>query len=214
MSDDAATRKLETAAQFNSVATGFDSEGTFAYFGRRLVEVVGIEAGQRVLDVGTGRGAVLLPAIERVGSAGEAIGVDLAEGMVKAANEEAERRGFGTPVRVMDAERLELPDAAFDRVLCGFGIMFFPHLDRALGEFRRVLKPDGRLGISTWQTSPGDHLRTLLEELELVGSDNQRPPGWITDADDLARAVKDAGFADVQVIDDSLAFVFEDVEQY
>ena len=47
-----------------------------------------------------------------------------------------------------------------------------------------------------------------------MGSDNQRPPGWITDADDLARAVKDAGFADVQVIDDSLAFVFEDVEQY
>jgi ubiquinone/menaquinone biosynthesis C-methylase UbiE len=69
------------------------------------VEIVGIAPGQRVLDVASGRGAVLFPAVERVGSAGEAVGVDLAEGMVKAANEDAQRRGFGTPVRVMDAER-------------------------------------------------------------------------------------------------------------
>jgi hypothetical protein len=37
MSRDALTRKWETVAQFNGVATGFDSEGTFAHFGRRLV---------------------------------------------------------------------------------------------------------------------------------------------------------------------------------
>jgi ubiquinone/menaquinone biosynthesis C-methylase UbiE len=143
MSDDALTRKSETAALFSSMATGFDSGGAFAHFGQRLVEVVGIEPGQRVLDVASGRGAVLFPAMERVGSAGEAVGVDLAEGMVKAANEEAQRRGFGTPARVMDAERLDFPDGAFERVLCGFGVMFFPHLDQALGEFRRVLKPGG-----------------------------------------------------------------------
>ena len=64
--------------------------------------------------------------------------------MVRATNEEAERRGLGIPVRVMDAEQLDFPDAEFDRVLCGFGVMFFPHLDQALAEFRRVLKPGGR----------------------------------------------------------------------
>jgi ubiquinone/menaquinone biosynthesis C-methylase UbiE len=81
--------------------------------------------------VATGRGAVLFPAAERVGTTGDAVGVDLAEGMVQAANEEAERRGWGPRVRAMDAEQLDFPDAAFDRVLCGFGIMFFPHLDQA-----------------------------------------------------------------------------------
>ena len=139
MGDDALTRKTETAARFNRMATDFDPQGVFAHFGQRLVEVVGVEPGQRVLDVATGRGAVLFPAIERVGTAGEAVGVDLAEGMVKAANEEAERRGWGQRVRAMDAEQLDFPDAAFDRVLCGFGVMFFPHLDQALAGFRRVL---------------------------------------------------------------------------
>lgn len=214
MRDDALTRKSETVAVFSSMATDFDSGGAFAHFGQRLVEVVGIEPGQRVLDVATGRGAVLFPAVERVGPAGEPVGVDLAEGMVKAANEEAERRGSGTPVRVMDAERLDFPDAAFDHVLCGFGVMFFPHLDQALSEFRRVLKSGGRLGVSTWQHSPGDHLRAVLDELNLVGSNNQRPPGWVTEPDDLARVVEDAGFTDVRVVEDSLTFVFADVEQY
>ena len=168
MSDDAVTRKTETAARFNRMATDFDPQGAFAHFGQRLVEVVGVEPGQRVLDVATGRGAVLFPAAERVGTAGEAVGVDLAESMVRAANEEAERRGLGTPVRVMDAEQLDFPDASFDRVLCGFGVMFFPHLDQALGEFRRVLKPGGRLGVSTWRVSLAEDLRAVLDELGLV----------------------------------------------
>ncbi|MBX9823458.1 MAG: class I SAM-dependent methyltransferase [Xanthobacteraceae bacterium] len=58
---------------------------------------------------------------ERVGTAGEVVGIDLAEEMARATNEEAVRRGFAARVRVMDAEHLDFPDAAFDRVLCGFG---------------------------------------------------------------------------------------------
>ena len=42
----------------------------------------------------------------------------------------------------MDAENLDFPASFFDFVLCGFALQFFPHLDRALEEFRRVLKPN------------------------------------------------------------------------
>jgi SAM-dependent methyltransferase len=215
MGDDALTRKAETAARFNRMATDFDPQGAFAHFGQRLVEVVGVEPGQRVLDVATGRGAVLFPALERVGTVGDAVGIDLAEGMVQGANEEAERRGLGTPFRVMDAEQLDFPDASFDRVLSGFGIMFFPHLDQALGEFRRVLKPGGRLGVSTWRVSLPEDLQAVLDELGLLtGSREQRPPGWITEPDDLARVLGDAGFTNVQVIADSLTSVYTDVDEY
>jgi SAM-dependent methyltransferase len=158
---------------------------------------------------------VLFAAAERVGTAGKAIGIDLAENMVRAANEEAERRGLGTPFRVMDAEQLDFPDASFDRVLSGFGVMFFPHLDQALGEFRRVLKPGGRLGVSTWRVSLPEDLQIVLDELGLVaGSSEQRPPGWISEPDDLARVLGDAGFTHVQVIADSLTSVYTDVEDY
>src|SRR5689334_2194629 len=110
MSDDALTRKAQTVALFSSLATGFDSGGVFAHFGRRLVEVLGVEPGQRVLDVATGRGAVLFPAAARVGSSGSAVGIDLADGMVRVANDEAERRRSTARARVMDAERLDFPD--------------------------------------------------------------------------------------------------------
>ena len=46
-----------------------------------------------------------------------------------------------------------------------------------------------------------------------MGND-QRPPGWITEPDDLERALVDAGFTDVRVIADSLTSVYSDVEEY
>jgi SAM-dependent methyltransferase len=214
MGDDALTRKTETAASLSSRAADFDRQGLFAHFGRRLVEVIGIEPGQRVLDVATGRGASLFPAIECVGTTGDAVGVDLAEGMVQAANEEAERRGWGPRVRAMDAEHLDFPDAVFDRVLCGFGVMLFPHLDQALSEFRRVLKSGGRLGVSTWQFNQADHLQAVVEQLGLAGSNSERPPGWITEPDVLTRTLVSAGFTDVRVVADSRTIVYPDVEHY
>jgi SAM-dependent methyltransferase len=214
LGDDAAAQQAEALDRFNRLASDFDPHGAYAHFGRRLVDLVGVGPGRRVLDVATGRGAVLFPAAERVGASGEAVGVDLAEGMVRAANEAAARRGLGSPARVMDAEQLDFPDAAFDRVLCGFGIMFFPDQQRALGEFRCVLRPGGRLGVSTWRAAPTEHLQAVLDDLGLVGSGGQRPPGWISQPDDLAHALERAGFADVRVVEDSATFRYADLEDY
>ena len=94
----------------------------FASFGRRLVEAVSIEAGQRVLDIACGRGAVLFGVAKRV-SADTIVGINLSEEMVTATDAEAQRRGQRAPAHVMDAERLEFADATFSRVLCGFGLM-------------------------------------------------------------------------------------------
>jgi ubiquinone/menaquinone biosynthesis C-methylase UbiE len=210
VNDDAGAVKAQTADSFNSRAADFDAHGLFSHFGQRLVDFVGIEPGQRVLDVATGRGASLFPAIECVGTTGDAVGVDLAEGMVQAANEEAELRGWGPRVRAMDAERLEFPDAAFDRVLCGFGVMSFPHLDQALSEFRRVLKPGGRLGVSTWRVGPFEEIQSVLDELRL-GSPRS---GWITEPDDLTRILLGAGFTDVRVVPAPETHHYADVEEF
>lgn len=210
-SDDA--RKAQTRGRFERVAADYDAggPGVFAHFGRRLVTLVGVEPGQRVLDVATGRGAVLFPVAERVGALGEAVGIDLAEGMVQATNAEATTRGLGVRLRVMDAEHLDFPDASFDRVFCGFGVMFLPNLEHALREMRRVLKPGGRVGVSTWRVSQAEDLATVLDELGLQPA---RQRGWITEPDDLARPLRDAGFAEVQVVVDSETFRYADLEQY
>ena len=62
MSDGAESRKAHTGALFSSLALDYDQQGVFPDFGRRLVARVGVEVGQRVLDVASGRGAVLFPA--------------------------------------------------------------------------------------------------------------------------------------------------------
>ena len=211
MSESPESRKAQVAQLFSRAAPSYDSAGCFVYFGQRLVEAVGVEPGQRVLDVASGRGAVLFRAAERVGSNGHAEGIDLAEGMVQATNADAERRGLPARVRLMDAEHLDYPDASFDRVLCGFGIMFPPDQLRVLRECQRVLRSGGRIGLSTWQ-------RTDLQDLQDVFADLRlgypSPPGWITDPEVLAGLLRQAGFADIQVVADTHTFLRPSLDVY
>jgi SAM-dependent methyltransferase len=111
----------------------------------------------------------------------------------------------------MDAETLEFPDASFDRVLCGFGIMFFPNQARALGEMHRVLKPGGRLAVSTWRISQAEEMSAVTAALGLgTGS----PPGWINKADKLQQLIESAGFRDVKVSEDAHEFRYAGIDEY
>ncbi|HEV7665788.1 MAG TPA: methyltransferase domain-containing protein [Chloroflexota bacterium] len=213
MTQEAEHRKAQTTAGFNRLAPVYDAAGVgcFAHFGQKLIDSIGVEPGQTVLDVATGRGAVLFPAAERVGPTGQVTGVDLAEAMVEATRAEAERRKLAVDVRVMDAEHLTFSNKRFDRVLCGFGLMFFPNLDQALSDMQRVLKPNGRLGVSTWQISQADDLRAVLDDLGLGGPGE---PGWITAPDALARLLIDAGFKNVEVQVATNTFHYADLTQY
>src|SRR5712691_7784682 len=104
------SRFKKTIASLNDRAAPiYDQIGPsfFQQAAARLVDLVGVSAGARVLDVGTGRGAVLLAATERVGPTGFLVGIDLSEGMVKEAASEIRRRALhnATVVRT-DAEHL------------------------------------------------------------------------------------------------------------
>jgi SAM-dependent methyltransferase len=211
MNDDQTARKAKVRTQFNNIAADYDAgPGCFAHFGRRLVAVADIQPGQRVLDVASGRGAVLFPAAERLGSTGEVVGIDLADEMARATNEEAARRGFPVRVQVMDAERLDFPAAAFDRVLCGFGVMFFPNQEGALQGFRRVLKPGGRVAVSTWHLSQAREIEMILHEI----GGPAKPPGWITEPEELKGLLTRAGFSNVRTDLDEHPFHYADIDEY
>lgn len=210
MSNDQEARKAQTKTLFNVLSSDYDSgAGCFAHYGRRLVDVARITAGARVLDIASGRGAVLFSAAERVGAGGEVVGVDLAEAMAHATSEESARRGLTARVTVMDAEELTFPDEVFDFVTCGFGIMFFPDQDRGLAQMRRVLKPGGCLALSTWRAAQGADLLPVLKEMGIVA---QRNPGWITEPDSLESLIHRNGFTNINVQLDSMDFCYSDAE--
>ncbi len=79
MSDKKRADKDLIAAIFGRAAPTYDRVGPrfFTYFGSRLVDIAHIPVGAKVLDVASGRGAVLFPAVARVGAAGSVIGIDL-----------------------------------------------------------------------------------------------------------------------------------------
>jgi ubiquinone/menaquinone biosynthesis C-methylase UbiE len=196
--------KRRVAGLYTRVASDYAELGPpfFARAGRRLVEVAGVASGDGVLDVATGRGAVLLPAAERVGPAGYVTGVDLAEGMVAQTAAALSRHGLrNATVRQMDAEALSFPDASFEHVLCSFAVFFFPGLPRALAEMRRVLRPGGTIGFA-FSRHPDPRWRWYEARLQALGAFDGLPPPpgdpRIRREGELVAALTAAGFDEAQ----------------
>lgn len=123
--------------------------------GDRLIDLLDVRAGQQVLDVACGTGEPSLSIARRFGSTVRVTGVDSAEAMVdRAAAKAAGESLAGATYRVMPAERLNLPDAEFDRVICRFGVMLFNDSVAGAREMWRVLKPGGRIAIAVWGQLP------------------------------------------------------------
>lgn len=114
---------------------------------RHLLEAVGIEPGQEVLDVATGTGNVAL----RAAQAGARVtGLDLTPELFETARRRARDLDVVVDWVEGDAEALPFEDDAFDRVLSAFGIQFAPRHDIVASELVRVCKPGGSIGLVNW----------------------------------------------------------------
>ena len=90
---------------------------------------------------------------------GRLISTDVAAEMVDAARSRSRELGLeGVEFQVEDAARLTLPDASVDGVLCRFGLMLVPEMERMAHEIARVVRPGGRAVLAVWaspQRNPG-----------------------------------------------------------
>lgn len=110
-----------------------------------LLEPAKLEAGQRVVDWGCGPGGLAVELARRVGPAGRVFGFDLNAQFLERARQRAARDGVSERIDLAQVsdERIPLPDAAVDRVVCKNVLEYVPDLDATLTEFRRVLVPGG-----------------------------------------------------------------------
>lgn len=145
--------KIRAAAAYNAAADLFDHPANTFWdrFGRATVQRLDLQPGNAVLDVCSGSGASAIPAAEKVGPDGHVLAVDLAENLLQLADAKARRSGLGNiEFQVGDLMSLGLADGRFNAVICVFGIFFVPDMPAAVRELWRMVRPGGKLAITTW----------------------------------------------------------------
>jgi ubiquinone/menaquinone biosynthesis C-methylase UbiE len=191
-------RQRQLVALYDTVAPRYGRVGPdgFGWIGSELVDFLAPKAAERLLDVGCGRGAVLSHAAARVSMG---IGIDISTGMIHALQAElATERDLHA--LVMDGERLGFADRSFDVLASSLAIFCFPHPATLLEEWRRVLRPRGRVGISVAAASDPQWqwYNALLSQ---TASRLHLRLSWDLPAlrrtDDIAAALTNAGFVDV-----------------
>ena len=135
---------------FKAVAPQYDlmndlmSAGLHRLWKRFAVDVCLLRPGQRVLDVAGGTGDMTRLFSRAVGPTGSVWLTDINGAMLATGRDRLIDEGLVVPVAQCDAEHLPFPDRTFDCVCVAFGLRNMTHKDRALAEFRRVLRPGGR----------------------------------------------------------------------
>ncbi|MGH9166933.1 MAG: methyltransferase domain-containing protein [Acidimicrobiia bacterium] len=106
-----------------------------------------LQAGEAVLDVGSGGGIDTILAARRVGPEGQAIGLDILEEMCERGRRHAEEAGVGgwTDFLRGEMESIPLPDHSVDVVISNGVLNLSARKSRALAEIFRVLSPGGRI---------------------------------------------------------------------
>jgi len=144
------------AGMFDSIAWRYDrlnhllSLGLDRRWRRRAVRELALGGGEQVLDVCTGTADLAVEALTAPsGQAREVVGVDFAGEMLRLAAGKVARLNLASRARFAraDATRLPLAGSSFDAAMVAFGIRNVLDPEAAIEEFRRVLRPGGRLAI-------------------------------------------------------------------
>jgi ubiquinone/menaquinone biosynthesis C-methylase UbiE len=130
----------------------------------KAIEALHLKRGARVVDSGAGTGSAALELARR---GAHVTAIDASGGMAARMKDRAAAAGLPLDVRVMDGQRLLLPEASFDAALSVFGIILYPDAAAGLSELRRVVKPGGRVALVTW-TEPEAY--ELVHELRAAAA--------------------------------------------
>lgn len=191
---------------WDAIAEGYDRyvAPQEAELANEALRLVGIERGQRFLDVAAGPGGLGLPAA-RLGAS--VLATDWSPAMVRHFESRARIEGLAAEGRVMDCHALDLPDDSFDVTGSLFGVMLVPDQPRALREMVRVTKPGGRVLVVAYGfPAELDFLGFFISALKAVAPgfpgvpDDPLPLEFqVSDPEVLRRRLADAGLKDVHI---------------
>jgi demethylmenaquinone methyltransferase/2-methoxy-6-polyprenyl-1,4-benzoquinol methylase len=147
----------QTAGDYDRIER-FLALGSGSWYRRQALKRAGLAPGMQVLDVGVGTGLTAREAAALVGPGGQVTGVDPSTGMMARA-----RLPAGVTLLEGRAESLPLADATVDFISMGYALRHVTDLGQAFREFRRVLKPGGRICLLEITCPTGRVGRLLLK---------------------------------------------------
>src|SRR4051794_36064586 len=191
------------------------------HISERLVELAGVRAGSRVLDVAAGYGEPALTAARKAGPEGRVVATDISAEMLAFGRERAKAAGLGN-VEFMqsDAAGLEFAHASFDAAVSRWGIIFEPDAEAAAARIRGFLEPGARMAISSW--GQPDQVPFLSIPMRTTMARLSVPPPPAGTPGPLSRPTPAAiggllqggGFSNVEVEQDEVVFEFDAPERF
>jgi SAM-dependent methyltransferase len=215
----------------DGAAAGYDAKWGIDYGEIGRGQVLGkvrkalgdLRAFDRSLEIGAGTGYFSLNMLQ-AGVVSDAVCTDISPGMLDALQANARRLELDVTTVACDAEELPFEDASFDLVFGHAVLHHLPNLDRAFGEFRRVLRPGGRLFFAGEPSRYGDRIADVPKRAATYaaplwrrvmragpaevghsdgGEENHELEAFVDvhafTPDQLARAARDAGLRDVRM---------------
>ena len=188
--------KEQAMKAYNKISKFYDyTEGIFEkkYVNMALKQLE-IKEGENVLEIGFGTGNALIKIAELVGGSGDVYGIDISPKMLEITDKKVKSKALSDRVTLVcgDATTLPYHDKKFDAVFMSFTLELFdtPEIPKILSEIKRVLKPDGRLGVVSMSKENGNSVFLKIYEWAHI-----RFPNYIDCRPIFAAAsIKDAGF--------------------
>lgn len=189
--------------------------------GDAIIEQLNISQDQHHLDIASGTGEPGL-SIAKLSPKGRVVLTDLVSEMLDIATRRAEAQGISNiETKVCSADDLPFNDDTFDSVSVRFGYMFFPDMDKATGEFARVLKPGGRVCSSVWIEPEQNPWTAII--MQAIGTEVELAPPSQDDGPNMFRCASSrfvtalyekSGLCDVVEFDVGVEVVAQTPEQY
>ena len=201
-----ARSKKQAADYYSSISRFYDllSGGAESRLRKEAIRRLGIRPGEKILEIGIGTGRGLHEIGEAAGPAGRAVGIDISDGMLAVARRYLKDAGLAERTSLLGADGARLPFQAgiFDAAFLSFTLELFDAIEipAVLGECRRVLKVDGRLGVVCMALAPDPNWMS-----KLYGAMHAAFPVWVDCRPiDCRMEVKAAGFTFVSVSRESM----------
>ena len=143
------SKKQQVAQMFDTISNEYDGLNRVISFGidlkwrNKVVEIVGLQNPDSILDIATGTGDLAINLTKT--NAKKIIGLDISEGMLNVGREKINLKQLNHTIDMVvgDSENLPFENGSFDAITVAFGVRNFETLEKGLSEILRVLKPGG-----------------------------------------------------------------------